>query len=284
MKLSVKTVAATILTAAVAVSLAACGSQPAESAIAQAPAEGKTTTVTVGVAPGPYGDMVTDVISPLLKDAGYKLETKDFNDYIQPNKALAGGQIDANLFQHTQYLEKFAADNNLDLTSLGPVPTLGLGIYSNKFETIDEIADEATVSLANDGSNLARSLGVLEQQGLITVKDDVDPTKATVDDVDTNPKNLVLKPIEAGQIARSLDTVDVALVPGNFAWAAKLDPADALAMEKQSDGVFNVFVVNSKDKDSDFAQKVTDLLTSQEFKDAIADSPFADFGKPWTWK
>lgn len=227
--------------------------------------------------------MVDKVIAPLLKDDGFKLKTKLFNDYVQPNKALASGSIQANLFQHGNYLKKFTADNNLDLTSLGQTPTLGLGIYSNKYKSIDDIEDGATVAIANDGSNLARSLGVLQQQGLVTLKGEVDATKATVNDIASNPKNLKIKTIDAAQLARSLDTVDVALVPGNYSWAADLKPADALAMEKQDDGVIEVFVVRTQDVDSDFGKAVKKLLASQKFKDAIAKSEFKDFGKPTTW-
>ena len=281
---TIKRTAAALLAAATLISVAACGSSSASSSsLSEAPKEGKTTKVVVGVCPGPYGDMVTDVIAPLLKKDGYELSTKLFNDYVQPNKALASGSIQADLFQHSNYLKKFSTDNNLDLTSLGQVPTLGLGIYSNKFKSVKDIKDGATVAIANDGSNLARSLGVLEQQGLVTLKGDVDPTKATVNDIATNPKNLNTKPLDAAQLARSLDTVDVALVPGNFAWAAGLKPSQALALEKQSEGVINVFVVNTKDANSDFGKKVKSLLVSDEFKDAIAESDFKDFGKPTTW-
>lgn len=202
---------------------------------------------------------------------------------MQPDKALASGSIQANLMQHINYLNKFTKDNNLDLTSLGQVPTLGLGIYSKKYQSIDDIEDGSTVSIAADGSNLARSLGVLEQQGLVTLKGDIDSTKASVNDIASNPKNLKIKTLDAAQLARSVDTVDVALVPGNFAWAAGLKPAEALATEQQDEGVINVFVVNTKDVDSDFGKAVKKLLTSQEFKDAIAKSDFKDFGKPTTW-
>ena len=181
------------------------------------------------------------------------------------------------------YLKKFTADNNLDLTSLGQTPTLGLGIYSKKYKSIKGIKDGSTVSIANDGSNLARSLGVLQQQGLVKLKGEVDATKATVDDIASNPKNLKIKTIDAAQLARSLDTVDVALVPGNYSWAAKLDPSSALALEKQDDGVIEVFVVRTQDVDSDFGKAVKKLLVSQKFKDAIAKSEFKDFGKPTTW-
>ena len=280
----IKRVLAVVLAATTLVSVAACGSNN-DSASKESlnTTKGKTTEITVGVCPGPYGDMVEKVIAPLLKDDGFDVKTKVFNDYVQPNKALASGSIQANLFQHGNYLKKFTADNHLDLTSIGQTPTLGLGVYSKKYKSIKDIKDGSTVSIANDGSNRARSLGVLQQQGLVTLKGEVDATKATVNDIASNPKNLKIKTIDAAQLARSLDTVDVALVPGNYSWAADLKPADALAMEKQDDGVIEVFVVRTQDVDSDFGKAVKKLLASQKFKDAIAKSEFKDFGKPTTW-
>ena len=256
----VKRVFAAVLAVTTLVSVAACG--PDSTSASLDSNSGKTTKITVGVCPGPYGDMVEKVIGPLLKDDGFELKTKLFNDYVQPDKALASGSIQANLMQHINYLNKFTKDNNLDLTSLGQVPTLGLGIYSKKYQSIDDIEDGSTVSIAADGSNLARSLGVLEQQGLVTLKGDIDSTKASVNDIASNPKNLKIKTLDAAQLARSVDTVDVALVPGNFAWAAGLKPAEALATEQQDEGVINVFVVNTKDVDSDFGKAVKKLLTS----------------------
>lgn len=268
---------------AVLFTLAACGNSSSSSETGTSSSAAALEEKVVGVAPGPYGDMVTDVISPLLADKGYTLTTKVFNDYIQPNNALANGQIDANLFQHTAYLDKFSADNELDLTALQKVPTLGMGIYSNKQTQLDDLADGATVSIANDASNLARTLQLLAANDLITIADEIDETKATVADIKDNPKQLTFKELDAAQLARSLDTVDVALVPGNFAWAASLDPADALALESLKEDYKNVFVVRTEDKDSDFAQAVTEVLESQGFKDAIADSAFKDFSQPDFW-
>ena len=280
----IKRVFAAVLAAATLVSVAACGSTDnSASKESLNTTKGKTTEITVGVCPGPYGDMVEKVIAPLLKDDGFDVKTKAFNDYVQPNKALASGSIQANLFQHGNYLKKFTADNNLDLTSLGQTPTLGLGIYSKKYKSIKDIKDGSTVSIANDGSNLARSLGVLQQQGLVTLKGEVDATKATVNDIASNPKNLKIKTIDAAQLARSLDTVDVALVPGNYSWAAKLDPSSALALEKQDDGALEVFAGRTQDVDSDFGKAAKKLLVSQKFKDAIAKSEFKDFGQPKHW-
>ena len=275
---------AAVLAAATLLGTAACGTAQNASAegIAE-PVDGKTTKVTIGVCAGPYGDMVEEVFAPLLKEKGYEGSTKVFNDYVQPDKALASGKIDANLMQHGNYLKKFSADNDLDLISLGQTPTLGLGIYSNKYHSIDEIADGATVAIANDGSNLARSLGVLQQNKLVTIKDGVDATKASVNDITSNPKHLNIKPIDAAQLARSLDTVDVSLVPGNYSWAAGLAPKNALALEQQDDGVIEVFAIAGQNKDTHFAKTVRDLLGSDEFRQAIAASKFKDFGKPASW-
>lgn len=265
------------------VSLAACGGNKQADNSSTNDSGDKVVTKVVGVAPGPYGDMATKVISPLLEKKGFKLTTKLFNDYVQPNKALASGTIDADLFQHTAYLEKFASDNHLKLSVVEKVPTLGMGIYSKKLKSLDELQDGATVAIANDASNLARTLQLLAANDLITLKGDIDETKATVDDIATNPKNLTFKTLDAAQLVRSMDNVAIALVPGNFSWAAKLNPADALALEKLKENYKNVFVVQTAEKNSDFAKAVKEVLESQEFKDAIAKSDFKDFDKPAFW-
>lgn len=264
---------------AVVVALTACGKSEEK-------AEAVDSTikeVVVGVAPGPYGDMTTEVISPLLEEKGYKLTTKQFNDYVQPNQALDSGQIGANLFQHTAYLEKFSSDNDLDLAAIQKVPTLGMGIYSKQITDLKDLPDGATVAVANDASNLARTLQFLEINELITLDSDIDETKAVIDDIATNPKELNFKTLDAAQLSRSLETVDIALVPGNFAWAAKLDPADALALEKLKEEYKNVFVVRAEDADSDFGKAVKEVLEGQDFKEAIAKSAFKDFDKPAFW-
>ena len=159
-----------------------------------------------------------------------------------------------------------------------------MGIYSKKITRLADVKDGATVAIANDASNLARTLQLLEANNLVTIKADIDETKATVDDIAQNPKNLEFKTLDAAQLARAIDTVDLALVPGNFAWAAKLDPADALALEKLKEEYKNVFVVPTADKEGKLAKAVEKVLTSQAFKDAIAKSDFKDFDKPADWQ
>lgn len=267
------------------ISLGACGSSEDATTndSSNATTSGEVEEKVIGVAAGPYGDMVTDVISPLLEEKGFSLTTQTFNDYIQPNNALAQGSIDGNLFQHTAYLEQFIADNELELTPLQIVPTLGMGIYSNEITSIEDLEDGATVSVPSDASNLSRALKVLEANGIISIDPDTSATQATVDDVTDNPHDLQFTTLDAPQLARSIDTMTIAMVPGNYAWAANLDPGDALILEDLGEDYKNVFVVATDEADSDFAKAVTEVLESQEFKDAIADSDFKDFTKPAFW-
>lgn len=277
--MQIKKALAGLLAVASLIGLTACGTAQASSGNDS----NGNKVINVGVVPGPYGDEITEVIAPIAAKQGVTLKLKQFNDYVQPNKALAGGQIEANLFQHPRYLKKFAADNKLDLTNIGAVPTPPMIIYSKKVKTVDEIPNGATATLPNDASNTARALNVLQQNGLIKVKEGIDETKATVNDVAENPKNLQFKTIDAAQLPRSADSADIALVPGNYAWDAKLDFANAVAREKQQEDTINVFVVRTADKDSDWAKTIAKILVSQEFKDAIANSKFKDFGKPVNW-
>jgi D-methionine transport system substrate-binding protein len=190
-----------------------------------------------GVAPGPYGDLIRYAIKPFLEKKGYTIEIKEFSDYVQPNLALNNGDLDANLFQHVRYLKKFSVDKGLNLTEVITIPTAGLGIYSRKVtaKNADDLKTKLkkgdTITLANDPTNLARALGLLQKHGLITLKGAIDPTKASEKDIDQNPYGLVIQPIEAAQLPRLLDSVTLSVVNGNYAIAAgiPLSPSSATA-------------------------------------------------------
>jgi D-methionine transport system substrate-binding protein len=233
----------------------------------------------IGASAGPYSDMVSKAIKPLLEEKGYEIEVVEFSDYIQPNLALGNGDLDANLFQHKVYMENFAKEHNLELSEVIIVPTAPMGIYSNKFNSLDEITDGSTLSLPNDPVNLARALGVLEDAGLVKLDPNAEPLTISEKDVTENPKNLELEPIEAGQLPRSVESVDLAAVPGNFALAAKMDLLDALALENMPDFYRNRVVVNTKDLESTFAKDIQDVIESAEFE-SIIDEQFKGFGKP----
>lgn len=240
--------------------------------------------IVVGVCPGPYGDMVKEALAPVLKAKGYTVTTKEFSDYIQPDKALDNKEIDANLFQHTEYLKKFSTDNNLNLSPVIVVPTLGMGIFSNTITSLDQLKDGAKIAIPNDASNLARALKLLKENGVVKLKDNVDETKATEKDVAENPKNIKFTPIEGAQLARSIDSVDVVAIPGNFAFASKFDYTKALAVEKLTENYKNIIAVRTDDLDKDLGKDLKEAVESKEFKEAIENGKFKDFDKPEWWK
>ncbi|HJH11019.1 MAG TPA: MetQ/NlpA family ABC transporter substrate-binding protein [Metalysinibacillus jejuensis] len=258
--------------------LAACGSEKSTEK------NDEDKTLTFGATAGPYSDMLKQAIIPGLEEKGYTVKVIEFSDYIQPNNALNSGEVDANLFQHTIYLENFAEENKMDLSSLIIVPTAPLGLFSNKFKSVEEIKDGAQITIPNDPVNAARTLGVLVDQGLIEVDDSVEPLKISEKDITSNPKNLKVLPLEAGQLPRSIESTDVAAVPGNFALAAKLDLLDAIALENMPDQFRNVVAVKTENKDKAFAKDIVEVIESEAFE-KIIDESFKGFGKPeWMTK
>jgi D-methionine transport system substrate-binding protein len=223
--------------------------------------------------------MVTKAIKPGLEKLGYKVELVEFSDYIQPNKALNSGSIQANLFQHSIYLENFEKENNMDLTALISVPTAPMGIYSNKYKSLEEVHDGATVTLPNDPTNAARALKTLQDEGLIKLSPDADPLKVSEKDVVENAKNLKFQPLEAGQLPRSVESADLAAVPGNFALAAGMNLLDALALENMLDPYRNVVAVTAANENAQFAKDIKAVVESDEFEQVI-DAEFQGFGKP----
>ena len=250
--------------------------------ISAASAQITPKTIVFGVAPGPYGDLIKTAIQPGLEKKGYKIVLKEFSDYVQPNLALANNSIDANLFQHRLYLEKFSADKGLKLSPVINVPTAGLGIYSSKIKSLDQLKKGDVVTLANDPTNLARALRFLAKEGLLTFKKDIDPVKASEKDIEQNPKGLVFKPLEAAQLPRTLDSATLAVVNGNFAIAAGLKLSDALKLEQLDESIKNLVAVKTADLDKPFVQDIKQTIESPEFL-ATVDNPkyiFKDFQKP----
>ena len=239
-------------------------------------------TIVFGVAPGPYGDLIKVAIQPGLEKKGYKVVLKEFSDYVQPNLALSNNSIDANLFQHRLYLEKFSADKGLQLSPVINVPTAGLGIYSHKITTLDQLKKGDVVTLANDPTNLARALRFLAKEGLLTFKKDIDPVQASEKDIDGNPRGLVFKPLEAAQLPRTLDSATLAVVNGNFAIAAGLKLADALKLETLDESIKNLVAVKTADLNKPFVQDIKQVIESPEFLATVEDPkyPFKDFQKP----
>ncbi|ACX87727.1 MetQ/NlpA family ABC transporter substrate-binding protein [Pectobacterium parmentieri] len=239
-------------------------------------------TITFGVAPGPYGDMVNLAIKPELVKKGYKVVVREFSDYVQPNLALANGSIDANLFQHTLYLEKFAADKGLKISPLIIVPTASMGFYSKKITSLDALKKGDVVTLSNDATNLARGLRFLQSIGLVTIKADIDPTKASEKDILENPRGLVFKPMEAAQLPRTLDSVTASLVNGNFALASGMKLSSAIKLETLDENLKNIIAVRTDDLDKPFVKDTKAIVESPAYAAVINDPAlmYSQFQKP----
>lgn len=266
----------TIVLASIVAILAACGGNNDGNGSSNVD---ETKKLHFGATAGPYSDMLTKAIIPGLEEKGYEVKLTEFSDYVQPNNALNDGSIDANLFQHVIYLENFAEENDMDLKDLIVVPTAPLGLFSNKYESVEDIEDGATVTIPNDPVNAARTLITFEDLGLIEIDGDVEPLKASEKDITKNDKNLEFLPIEAGQLPRSVDDADIAAVPGNFAIAANMDLMDAIALEDMPDQFRNIVAVKAEDANKQFALDIIDVIESDEFE-AVIDEEFEGFGKP----
>ncbi|MBD7965754.1 MetQ/NlpA family ABC transporter substrate-binding protein [Fictibacillus norfolkensis] len=240
--------------------------------------EKESKKITLG-ATVPYSDMLEKGVKPYLEKKGYSVEVKEFNDYVQPNISLKSGSLDANLFQHKVYMDAFSEENDMKLASVVTVPTAPIGIYSKKFKSLDEIKPGSTVSLANDPTNLARGLTVLRDNGLIEIDSSANPLRVSEKDVTKNPKNLKFQPVEAAQTPRTLDSVDLAAVNGNFAISSGLDLKDALVKDKLPEEIINRIVVLEKDKNSQLAKDLKAAVESDSFKKVI-QSDFEEFHKP----
>jgi D-methionine transport system substrate-binding protein len=234
--------------------------------------------IVFGATAGPYADQIKLGIKPILEKKGYKVRIVEFNDYIQPNFALAQGDLDANAFQHIVYLTKFATENKLALSELIKVPTAPIAVYSRKHQSLSEVKEGSTVALPNDPTNAARALVVLEQIGWIKLREGYDPIRASEKDVAVNIRKIRLIPLEAAQLPRSLDDTDYSFVNGNFALASGLKLTEALALEKTSATYQNLVAVRTADKDAPWVKDIADAYRSREFL-VVTESRFAGFVK-----
>ncbi|MFI6450321.1 MetQ/NlpA family ABC transporter substrate-binding protein [Streptosporangium amethystogenes] len=253
--------------------LAGCGGASTDTA---QPADGTPKAdapLKVGVNPVPHGEVLKYVKDNLAAGAGLNLEIVEFTDYVQPNTQLDEGNLDANYFQHIPYLEEFSKGKNIQLSWVAPVHIEPLGLYSKKIKNVSELAEGAQVAVPNDASNLGRSLKLLADNGLITLKEGVG-VKATERDVADNPKKLEFKPLEAAQLPRSLEDVDAAIVNGNYALEAGLQPAtDSLLLEKGEGNPYaNGLVTVPAKVDDPRIKKLAEILAGAEVKKFIEDT------------
>lgn len=254
--------------------ISGCGSN-SKAASSESAGEGSeqgTKTLRISFNPGPYSDQFKNGVAPYLEKKGYKITYKEFTDGIQPNVAVANGEIDANVFQHSLYLESINKRENIDLIGVVQVPTPPMGLYSKKHKTLDEIPDGAQVNLPNEPVNMLRALTILKEIGWITLKDNIDPLQTSLNDVTSNPHNIKFVPTEPAQGPQALQDVDYAAIQGNFAIANNIKLTTALQLENMTDPFTNVVAVDSKNKDEQFVKDIIEGYHSQEFKDYITSN------------
>ena len=227
-------------------------------------------TLKVGATPVPHAEIL-NLIKPDLAAVGIDLKVIEFTDYVQPNLALAEGELDGNYFQHIPYLETFCEDHRLDLTYITKVHIEPMGGYSQKLKDIDQLKKGARIAIPNDPVNGGRALLLLERQGLIKLDPGAGIT-ATIFDITANPNNIQFSELEAAQLPRVLPDVDLAVINTNYALEAGLVPmTDALFIEDSESPYVNILAVRKADIERGDLAKLSEALLSDKVRDYILE-------------
>lgn len=252
--------------AVLAVGLTACGGKENK-------ADDKT--ITVAASPTPHAEIL-EAAKDLLKEKGYTLEIKEFDDYPQQNVVVDEGEFDANYFQHQPYLDNFNEEKGSDLVSAAKIHYEPLGIYPGASEDLENIKDGAKIAVPNDATNEARALLLLEENGIITLKEDAG-LNATKKDVEENPHNIEIVELDAAQISRVVEELDFVVLNGNYALDAGFNvQTDAIAKEEADSEAAqtyaNIIAVKKENKDSEKIKALVEVLQSEEIGKFITDT------------
>lgn len=185
--------------------------------------EDKTAEIKVGATAGPHSAIVNEAAKVAQKD-GLKVTVVEFTDYISPDRALADKSLDVNVFQHAPFLANFNKNQNTNLQKIADAVVQPMGFYSNKIHALDAVPEGAKISIPNDPTNGGRALLLIQASGLIKLKDGVTGNTATPSDIVENPKNVQIVELEAAQLPRSLDDVEIAAIPMNYVISSGLSP------------------------------------------------------------
>ncbi len=226
-------------------------------------------TVRIGVSPGPHAEIL-EKVKPLLAAKGIDLKIIEFSDYVVPNQALDAGELEANSFQNQPYLDNQVKDRGFKIESVGLTVNFPLGIYSSRYKSWAEVPDGATVAIQNDPTNGGRSLLLLQDKGIIKLKEGVG-FKPSPADIIANPKKIKILEIEAAQTPRSLADVAAAAINTNYAVDAKIDPASAILREDAKGPYVNIIAVRSADKDKPWVKTLVDTYHTPEIKAFVAE-------------
>ncbi|UAL46848.1 MetQ/NlpA family ABC transporter substrate-binding protein [Sutcliffiella horikoshii] len=234
--------------------------------------EGK---LVIGASNVPHAEILEEA-KPLLEDQGIELDIQTYTDYIIPNQALRDKDIDANFFQHEPYLKSQIEENDYEFVSAGGVHIEPIGVYSKEYDSLEELPEGAEILMSNSVADHGRILAMLEEKGLITLKEGVEVTSASVDDIDENPKNLEFNTqFEAAFLPQAYlnGDGDAVLINGNYALGADIDPEkEAIALESGENNPYvNLIVVREEDKDNEQIKALVEVLQSDEIKAFIEE-------------
>ena len=253
--------------------LAGCGNNAAAGKKADTDSAQELEVIKVGASITPHAEILRSVSDELEKQ-GYKLEVVEYNDYIIPNTALESGELDANYIQHLPYLEDFNKENGTHIVSVADIHYEPFGIYAGKSDSLENLKEGAVIAVPNDTTNEARVLLLLQDQGLIKLKENAGLT-ATVKDIADNPKNFEIKELEAAQVPKALQDVDVAAINTNYALEANLKLSDALASEGADSlaakTYANIIAVKEGNENAEKIKALIDAVKSEQVKKFIED-------------
>lgn len=258
---------------AAVLALSACGAEE-ESSNGGSGSEEESSTLTVGASNVPHAEILEQA-KPLLEEQGIELEVETYQDYILPNQDLESGDLDANYFQHTPYLESQIADHGYDFVSAGGIHIEPIGVYSQEHESLDALPQDATILMSNSVADHGRILSMLEAEGLITLEEGVEKTAAETSDIVENEKNLQFDTeYEAALLVQMYEAGegDAVLINSNYAIDAGLSPMDdAIALESSDSPYANIIAVQAGNEDNENIQALVEVLTSQEIQDFIME-------------
>ncbi|MDD3360850.1 MAG: MetQ/NlpA family ABC transporter substrate-binding protein [Hespellia sp.] len=247
----------------------------AGSAAGSSASAGDSKTIKIAASATPHAEILEQA-KPILADEGYTLDITVFDDYVQPNEVVESGEFDANYMQHVPYLESFNKEKGTHLVDAGDIHYEPFGIYPGTKSSLDDIADGDTIAIPNDTTNEARALLLLQDNGIITLKEDAG-LEATVKDITENPHNVQLEELEAAQVSRVTKEVAYVVLNGNYALEAGYTvDKDALAYEKSDSEAaktyVNIIAVKEGNEDNKAIQALVKVLKSDEIKQYIEDT------------
>lgn len=265
-----KKIIALAAAAALTLSLAACSGNNSSSTADNSSSDASSTVIRVGASPSPHAEIL-EFAKDQLAAKGYELEIVEFTDYVMPNVALYEGDLNANFFQHTPYLDNYNEQNSTDLVSACKVHFEPMGLYSEILTSVSDVAEGSKVGVPNDPTNEARALNLLEAQGLIKLREGAG-LNATPLDIEENPLNLEFVELEAAQLPRNLSEFAIAAINGNYAIEAGIldkvivnEAADSESAQEYA----NILAVQSGELETDKTKALVEALTSDETREFI---------------